>query len=108
MPKGQAGQVFFNPALNIFLYSHLKAEARLAARRAARAEARSIRLKELEREQQEGENVCTYFPVITDSGYLYIRCLQLCFKLILVVYQDKAPILPVILLVEIARQSDCT
>ncbi|KAJ7375719.1 nucleic acid-templated transcription, partial [Desmophyllum pertusum] len=33
------------------------AEARLAAKRAARAEARSIRLKELERQQQEGENV---------------------------------------------------
>ena len=60
MPKGQAGQVCFNPALNIFLYSHLKAEARLAARRAARAEARSIRLKELEREQQEVENVCLW------------------------------------------------
>lgn len=34
-----------------------EAEARLAAKRAARAEARSIRLKELERQQQEGENV---------------------------------------------------
>lgn len=33
-----------------------EAEARLAAKRAARAEARSIRLKELERQQQEGEN----------------------------------------------------
>lgn len=37
----------------------LQAEARLAAKRAARAEARSIRLKELERQQQEGENVCS-------------------------------------------------
>ena len=35
-----------------------QAEARLAAKRAARAEARSIRLKELERQQQEGGNVC--------------------------------------------------
>lgn len=35
----------------------LQAEARLAAKRAARAEARSIRLKELERQQEEGENV---------------------------------------------------
>ena len=60
MPKGHAGQVFFNPALNIFLYSHLKTEARLAAKKAARAEARSIRLKELEREQQEGKNVCLW------------------------------------------------
>ena len=34
-----------------------QAEARLAAKRAARAEARSIRLKELERQQQEGGNV---------------------------------------------------
>lgn len=34
-----------------------EAEACLAAKRAARAEARSIRLKELERQQQEGENV---------------------------------------------------
>ena len=52
----------------------------------------------------------SYFPVITDGGYLYIRCLQLYFKLILGVYQleDKAPILPVFLLVEIARQSDWT
>lgn len=33
-----------------------EAEARLAAKRAARAEARSIRLKELERQQQEGED----------------------------------------------------
>ncbi|XP_015761384.1 PREDICTED: leucine-rich repeat flightless-interacting protein 2-like [Acropora digitifera] len=33
-----------------------EAEARLAAKRAARAEARSIRLKELERQQQEGGN----------------------------------------------------
>lgn len=37
----------------------LQAEARLAAKRAARAEARSIRLKELERQQQEGEDVCS-------------------------------------------------
>lgn len=35
----------------------LQAEARLAAKRAARAEARSIRLKELERQQEEGGNV---------------------------------------------------
>ena len=35
----------------------LQAEARLAAKRAARAEARSIRSKELERQQQEGGNV---------------------------------------------------
>lgn len=34
-----------------------EAEARLAAKRAARAEARSIRLKELERQQEEGGNV---------------------------------------------------
>ncbi|XP_078378548.1 leucine-rich repeat flightless-interacting protein 2-like isoform X2 [Oculina patagonica] len=34
-----------------------EAEARLAAKRAARAEARSIRLKELERQQQEGESI---------------------------------------------------
>lgn len=34
-----------------------EAEARLAAKRAARAEARSIRMKELERQQQEGEDV---------------------------------------------------
>ncbi|PFX25104.1 hypothetical protein AWC38_SpisGene10281 [Stylophora pistillata] len=33
-----------------------EAEARLAAKRAARAEARSIRSKELERQQQEGGN----------------------------------------------------
>lgn len=50
----------------------------------------------------------SYFPVITDSGYLYIHCLQLYLKLILVVYQDKSPILHVFLLVEIARQGDYT
>lgn len=34
-----------------------EAEARLAAKRAARAEARSIRLKERERQEQEGQNI---------------------------------------------------
>lgn len=42
----------------------LQAEARLAAKRAARAEARSIRLKELERQQQEGEDVCSRWRVL--------------------------------------------
>ena len=37
--------------LSIFLF--FKAEARLAAKRAARAEARSIRMKELEKKQKE-------------------------------------------------------
>ena len=73
MPKGQAGQVCFNPALNIFLYSHLKAEARLAAKRAARAEARSIRLKELERQQQEGENVCLW-----SHTFLLLQTVDIC------------------------------
>jgi len=99
---------FFNPALNIFLYSYLKAEARLAAKRAARAEARSIRLKELERQQQEGENVC-----LSSHIFLLLQQVDICtfivyFKLILGVYQDKPPILHVFLLVKIARQSDCT
>jgi len=34
----------------------LKAEARLAARRQARAEAREIRMRELEKQQKEEEN----------------------------------------------------
>eukprot|EP00063_Salmo_salar_P031501 XP_014006336.1 PREDICTED: leucine-rich repeat flightless-interacting protein 2-like isoform X2 [Salmo salar] len=37
-------------------FSQLKAEARLAAKRAARAEAREIRMKELERQQKEEES----------------------------------------------------
>lgn len=38
-----------------YIFSHyvLQAEARLAARRAARAEAREIRMKELEKQQKE-------------------------------------------------------
>lgn len=49
-----------------------QAEARLAAKRAARAEARSIRLKELERQQQEGENVCGRQCVLLLSLHIYL------------------------------------
>lgn len=83
----------------------------MAAKRAARAEARSIRLKELERQQEEGENVCLWshiFPIIIDSGCVCIYSTQLYFKLILGVFQDKPPVLLVFLSVEIARQSECT
>lgn len=38
---------------HISVSSHLQAEARLAAKRAARAEARDIRMRELERQQKE-------------------------------------------------------
>lgn len=38
---------------HISVSSRLQAEARLAAKRAARAEARDIRMKELERQQKE-------------------------------------------------------
>ena len=108
MPKRQAGiQVFFNPALNIFLYSYLKAEARLAAKRAARAEARSIRLKELERQQQEGENVCLW-----SHTFLLLQTVDICkfivCSFILNLFWVCTKILHVFLLVEIARQSDCT
>jgi septal ring factor EnvC (AmiA/AmiB activator) len=37
------------------MYSNLQAEARLAARRQARYEARNIRLKEIEKKQKEEE-----------------------------------------------------
>lgn len=40
---------------HIILITPLQAEARLAARRQARAEAREIRMRELERQQKEAE-----------------------------------------------------
>lgn len=43
--------IFLSPSL--YLHFPLQAEARLAAKRAARAEAREIRMKELERQQKE-------------------------------------------------------
>lgn len=46
--------LLFCPSCHLFLYlSVSQAEARLAAKRAARAEAREIRMKELERQQKE-------------------------------------------------------
>lgn len=48
--------VLFNDFISLFLCLStrpLQAEARLAAKRAARAEAREIRMKELERQQKE-------------------------------------------------------
>jgi hypothetical protein len=41
--------------VSLWPYYVLKAEARLAARRQARAEAREIRMRELERQQKEIE-----------------------------------------------------
>lgn len=41
--------------MSLWPYYVLKAEARLAARRQARAEAREIRMRELERQQKEIE-----------------------------------------------------
>lgn len=47
----------------------MKAEARLAARRQARAEAREIRMRELERQQREQEqNADRVFDMQTSSG----------------------------------------
>lgn len=57
----------FNSAEHIFktvmphllrtVSSHVQAEARLAAKRAARAEARDIRMRELERQQKEVRSI---------------------------------------------------
>ena len=71
----------------LILYSHLKVEARFAARRAARAEARRIRREEREREQQERENVrlwshnCIVKPLVIMKIFLFcqeVLCIPKC------------------------------
>lgn len=49
-----------------------QAEARLAAKRAARAEAREIRMRELERQQKEVKT----FQMFDTSGVVYHRGAQ--------------------------------
>lgn len=54
-----------------------QAEARLAARRQARAEARDIRMKELERQQKEAEeNADRVFDMCTGAvDYSLLECI---------------------------------
>lgn len=56
-------------ATYLLVFSTLQAEARLAARRQARAEAREIRMKELERQQKEQEqNADRVFDMQAEQG----------------------------------------
>lgn len=82
----------FNDFLSLYL--HLQAEARLAAKRAARAEAREIRMKELERQQKEVKK----HILVTKCSCLSITCncpvkfLRLLFRLFLW-RSDSGPLL---------------
>lgn len=55
VPVNRPKVVFVEIYYNLFPFSQFQAEARLAARRQARAEAREIRMRELERQQKELE-----------------------------------------------------
>lgn len=73
--KSAAANFSFFNFLSLCFYSpppfHSKAEARLAAKRAARAEAREIRMKELERQQKEVYK--SKYPMTCDTRYGIIQ-----------------------------------
>jgi hypothetical protein len=63
----------------------LQAEARLAAKRAARAEAREIRMKELERQQKEvtHTHLCTVVIYLTKNLFVFHTNNTYCLSIVL-------------------------